>query len=160
VSEIADAATAFLLLGDHAAVDAAGKVNFLGAGWTITQIVQTGLTAPHSVLVMIDVPSKFYGDSVPVSLSLLDDTRQPVEPPGNPPIRMAQLAKIERPQMQGVALPQDLPARIQILMGFPMGLPLERGRKYTWQLEIDSTTKPDWETWFYVVGPPPQPVIG
>ncbi len=160
MSEIAEAATATIVLADYAAVDASNKVNLLGAGWTITQIIQTGATAPHAVVVFIDVPAKFYGQMVPVSLMLLDDAGRPVEPPGNPPIRIAQLAKVERPQLPGIYLPDDLPARIQVVMAFPMGIPLERGRKYKWQLEIDSATKPDWETWFCVAGPPPQPVIG
>lgn len=84
-----------------------------------------------------------------------------MELPGQPgAIRVAQLAKIERPSLPGTYLPSDVPSRIQMIMNFPNGLPLQPGRMYKWQLEIDSDSRPEWEASFFIIGPPPAPVMG
>ena len=161
MSELSDSAQARVLLGDFASVDPAGKITVIGAGWTVTGVGQLGGTAPNAVMAFIDVPSKFYGDSCSVELALFDDTGTPVNMPGQGAIRAAQIAKIERPSVPGApSLPPDFPSRIQILMNFPVGLPLAAGQRYTWRLQIDGNSRPDWEAYFYVLGPPPSPVIG
>ena len=71
MSAIAETARVSILLCDFAMVDRANKVNMLGAGWQITGLDRsTGSTAPHSVVVMVDVAPEHFGDSFAFELSL------------------------------------------------------------------------------------------
>jgi hypothetical protein len=163
VSELSDTAKAAVILSDHASADASGKINLLGANWQVTGVeATTGLTPSVSVLVLIEVLTKFYGESFAVSLTLLDDTGTPVpQAPGQPgALRGQQLAKAERPSLPGMHLPPGLPCKVQMLLNFPTGLPLQTGRMYKWQLEVDGNTRSDWEAPFFVAGQPPTPVLG
>jgi hypothetical protein len=161
VSDISDAAKACVILTDYSSQDASGKMNMLGANWGTTVITPTGMTPPQTVVVMIDVPARFYGQSFAFSLALNDEVGAPVELPGQSgALRVAQVVPVERPAVPGAILPDDLPAKLQIAMSFPTGLPLQAGRTYSWQLQIDGNTRPEWSTVFYVLGPRPAPVVG
>lgn len=153
-----------MLLADYAAVDAAQKINMLGLGWQVTGLQATGYSPGHTVVVLISVPSGYVGESFALSLSLRDSTNEIVQLPGPAgalqPFRLQQLAKVERPNVAGVHLPADLPGHIQLVLNLPQGLPLPAGRLYRWVLEIDGNTNPQWETGFFVAGPPPPTVLG
>jgi hypothetical protein len=47
-----------------------------------------------------------------------------------------------------------LPARAQLAIGFPIGLPLEPKRGYRWRVVIDGDTRDDWTESFIVVVAP------
>jgi hypothetical protein len=165
VSEVADAATAVVVLADYAAAEPpAGKINAIGVGWQITAIAPTGGTPPQTIVVLIDVPQSFAGEQVALTLSLRDATNNIVEVPqpdgSRQSVRIAQLAVINKPAVPGVALPRDMPARVQVVVALPTGLALQPGELYTWQLDIDGTRKPEWATSFYVVAPAPPAVLG
>lgn len=166
MSEIADNARVSILIGDFAATDAAGKVNVLGAGWQFAGIdAQTGMSAPHTLLVMVDIPPAHYNDSFALAAYLVDETDTPVEvpgPAGDPQaLRIQHLAKVEEPNLPGVVIRRKIvPAHIQMVVDFRGGLPLPPSHMYSWQVEIDGDARPTWRSSFYVVGPPPAPVIG
>jgi hypothetical protein len=71
---IVDDARAVLILADYIAVDAGGKINALGCGWTITAVQQTGVTAPQSLAFMIDLPGKYSGQEFSLAIELHDET--------------------------------------------------------------------------------------
>jgi hypothetical protein len=160
VSEISDSAQVAVLVADALSVDGSGKLNLLGGNFSLTSLQITGLTSSHSVVVLIDIPPKFYGDSFAFGLTLVDEADQPVELPGQGVLRVQQLVPVQRPSVQGAILPPTLPARAQIAMNFSSGLPLRPGQLYKWQVEIDGNKRPEWSTWFYILGPPPTPVLG
>lgn len=164
MSDLSENARVKVLHADYASQDASNKVNLLGANWTITAIQPTGLTPPQSVVVFVDVPPRFHGDNFAVSVTLVDETGDPVSAPGPTgemqALRIAQLARADRPIAPGVNLPSDLPGRFQMILNFANGIPLAPGARYRWRVEIDGNTHPQWEADFYVVAPPPPPVIG
>jgi hypothetical protein len=154
-----------VLLADYAVADASGKLNMLGAGFNITGLQATGLTPPQYVVTIVDVPARYIGQDFPVGLELKDDTNgQTVTVPGPTgnleALRIQQLAKADPPHVPGVYLPPTLWSRVQFVMGFPNGLPLQPGGLYHWRVEIEGQHRPGWSAHFHVAGPPPAPVFG
>lgn len=154
-----------VLLADYAIADAGGKLNILGAGFNISGIQPTGLTGPQYIVVMIDVPAKSIGQEFPLGLELRDDaTGKTVTvsgPTGDPDaLRVQQLVKAKPPHIAGVYLPSTLWSRVQMVMGFPNGLPLQPGGVYHWRAEVEGQHRPGWSAHFHVAGPPPPAVIG
>ena len=161
MSEISDKASVTVLLADFANADAVGKLNVIGGNWTITGLQPSGLTAPQSVVVMIDVPSTLAGQSFALAVVLADDTNNPVQLPGQPgTMRIQQLVQVQSPVLPGVQVPPDIPCKVQMCFGFANGIPLEGGRSYRWLVEIDTNSRPEWAATFFVAGAPPAPVIG
>lgn len=165
---------AILLLADYAAADASGKLNILGGGWQIANLLARGMTGPQHLLAIIDVPSRYLGEEFAISLSLFDELSgtvvriAPPPAPGAAPqedaekqaMRVQQLVKAEKPDVPGVRLPPDFPGRIQTVLGFPDGLPLPPNGQFSWRLEVDGTHLKHWRAHFITTGPPPPPVIG
>lgn len=160
---IGEEARACLILADYANADAAQKLNLLGGGWQVTGLMPSGLTGPQAVIAMIEVPPKFGGTEFPVSLSLVDESGAPVMMPtptgGQEQLRIAQMVKAEVPNVPGVLLQGKVWSRVQVILNFQTGLPLRPGQGYTWTMEIDGTTNPQWQVGFMVAGPP-QAVFG
>jgi hypothetical protein len=160
---VGDEARACLILADYANADAARKLNLLGGGWQVTGLMPTGLTGPQALVAMIEVPPRLAGTEFPVSLTLLDEGGNPVMVPtptgGQDALRIAQMAKAETPNVPGVLLQGKVWSRVQVILNFGNGLPLQPGQAYTWKLEIDGTHNPQWAASFLVAAPP-QPVLG
>lgn len=156
---------ASVILADYIGLDAAGKVNALGQGFTVTGVTPTGATPPMYVAALIDMPSASAGDQVALTLELRDESTDtlvtmPDEVGSANAVRIQQLVPVQRTQIPGVHLPNDLPCRVQTVLAFPMGLPLTPGHRFAWKLEVDGTRLKGWSAHFYVVAPPPGPVIG
>ncbi|WP_405070419.1 hypothetical protein OG558_12750 [Kribbella sp. NBC_01510] len=157
---------AVVLLADYAVADSGGKLNILGAGFTITAVQPTtGLTAAQYVVVMVDVPPRYVGEDFPLGVELRDEaTGQTVVmpgPTGNPDaLRVQQLVRAEPPQIAGVYLPTSLWSRVQLVLAFPNGLPLQPGGEYHWRVEVEAQHRQGWSAHFLVAGPPPPPVFG
>jgi hypothetical protein len=164
VTELSDNVRVNVLLADHASQDASNKVNLLGAGWFLTAVQQTGMTPPQAVVVFVDVPARFHGENFALSLTLVNEAGDPVSVPGPDgtmqSLRVQQLVHADRPALPGASLPADLSGRVQVILNFPNGVPVAPGALYRWRVEIDTNADPQWEASFYVVGPPPAPVIG
>jgi hypothetical protein len=145
--------------------DSAGKVNILGAGWQVTAIdPQTGATAPHAVVVSIDVAPEYYGDEFALEAALYGPTGELAEvpsPTGTAPLRIGQNVVANKPMIPGQALPNKiLWAHSQLVLNFPGGLALAAGAAYTWRVRIDNDDSRGWAATFFVAGPPQGPVIG
>lgn len=154
-----------IFLADFANTDSSQKVNALGAGFMITGLQPNGFTAPQSVTLLVDIPGRYAGDEMRVTLELRDErSNSIVTVPGpsgaNEALRIEQLAKVERMAIPGVWLPSDLWMRYQLQVGFQNGLPLAGGVGYVWHVEIDGQHRKDWTCRFYVPGPAPAPVFG
>jgi hypothetical protein len=167
-----------LVLADYANTDASGKVNLIGGGWQITNIMPNGMTGPQYLLTLIDVPARHLGEEFATGWSLFDEktgsvVRMPAAPPGQvvPPgpsglgaptqaLRVQQLVKAEKPSIPNLHLPPDFQGRIQTILAFPEGLPLSPNGQFSWRLEVDGTHLKHWRVTFITAGPPPPPVIG
>lgn len=171
MSEVSEAATVRLLLADYAVADPAAKINALGAGLTVMGInVTSGLTAGFSLIVQIGVPSTLYNAECSVEVLLEDSGGGLVGVPlatGLPqqstqPIRIGQVVRFDPPRLPApVSMPSSyLPARVQFVLNFTMGLPLMPGQGYGWRVKLDDASRDDWVEKFVVIGPPTGPVIG
>lgn len=165
MSQLAEDARVTLLIADYVGVDASNKVNALGAGFTMTGVNPTGLTPPMHLVVLIDIPSKYAGQDFALLLELRDDKAgkavQVTGPNGTlEALRIQQVARGDRPQVQGAHVPDSVPVRVQVAMAFPGGLPLAANNSYTWRVELDGQHRKGWDVTFHVLGPPPPPVFG
>ena len=154
-----------VILADYISVDASGKLTAVGAGFTISGLQESGLTAPQHLGIIVSVPSRQAGREFALSASLRDeDTQQVVMvpgPSGEPQaLRIAQLVKAPVPAASGVYLPDSVCATTQIVLAFQNGLPLTVGRNYAWHVDVDGSSRNGWSARFYVPGPHPAPVIG
>jgi len=166
MSTLGDAARINLLLSDYAAADAANKINVLGLGWQVTRILpETGLTAPHALVVTIDVPPGFAGDEFSFEVGLYDTGGDLVEAPGPSgepaPIRIGQAIVTEAPVFQGHYVPKgEVWCHNQAVINFAGGLPLAVGNTYEWRVSIDGNHDERWTMSLHVAGSAPGPVIG
>src|SRR5436305_7562443 len=75
------------------ATDPSGKVNLLGAGWNVTQVLPTGGTPDSVVAVFIEVPWDLCNRELGLTLELLDQDQHPVAvqtPAGPSAVRVGQ----------------------------------------------------------------------
>ena len=163
--DLYDAARVVVLLADYIAVDSNGKLTAVGAGFTLTGLQQDGHTAPMHVAVIVDVPGELIGQDFSLGIGLRDDADgQPVLVPGQSgslePLQVAQVMRAQPPAVPGMQVPPHVPGRVQVVLGFPQGLPLEQGHTYRWSVELDGRTRPEWSTAFHVPSPAPGPVFG
>ena len=162
---LADAAHVTVLLADYIAADTAGKLTAVGAGFSVSPLQPEGRTPPMHVAVLVDVNSEHLGQDFSLSMSLRDaEDGSPVlvdGPSGEPEaMQIAQVMRAQAPSVPGAHLPSTLPGRVQMVLGFPQGLPLAPGRTYRFAIEIDGHARPEWSASFHVPGPPPGPVFG
>lgn len=162
---VLDDAQVTVLLADYVAVDAAGKLTAVGAGFSLTPLQPDGHTPPMHIAVLVDVPPKHVGQDFSLSLSLRDaESGDPVLVPGpsgeHEPLQIAQVMRAQPPNAPGMHLPSTLPGRVQIVLGFIQGLPLQAGRTYRFAVELDGRSRPEWSASFHVPGAPPGPVFG
>lgn len=159
-------ARVLVFLADYAAPDGGGKLNAIGVAFNLAGVQPGGVTAPQHLAVIVDVPKKYIGVEFPLLIELRrDDTNEVVTiagPSGAPDsLRIQQLVKAEPIQTPpGAYIPDDVGSRVQFVMNFPAGLPLQGGVSYTWRVELEGQHRPGWDAKFHVVGPPPPPVIG
>lgn len=160
-----DQARVTVLLADYVAVDSSGKLTAVGAAFTLTGLQPDGHTPPVHVAVLVDVPGSHVGHDFALGVSLVDDASgQPVLVPGpngeSEALRVAQVVQAQAPSIPGMVVPANVPGRVQLVLGFPQGLPLEIGHSYRWSVELDGQTRPEWSAWFHVPAQAPGPVFG
>lgn len=160
-----DQARVTVLLADYIAVDAAGKLTAVGAAFTLTGLQPDGHTPPMHLAVLVDVPGTLVGQDFSMSVSLNDaDSGAPVlvaGPTGDAePLRIAQVMRAQAPNLPGLQVPASVPGRVQVVLGFPAGLPLQVGHSYRWSVELDGSSRPEWSVTFHVPAPAPGPVFG
>lgn len=167
MSTISDDARVQLFMADYAAIDASNKINALGVGFQITVVQPSGHTAPQTVVVLLEVPTKHVGEDCTFELKLLDSAGDVVGAPGPTgdlmPLRFGQSITLEQPAftLPGLRFPREaVRTRNQLVANFQMGLPLAVGQSYEWRVFIDTVSKPDWAISFYVPGPAGSLVVG
>lgn len=167
MSGIFDAASASILIADYASIDGGSKINAIGLGIQVTQLLpQTNGTGAMYVVALIDVPRKYAGQKAVLGIELrnLSDGNSAVKVQGPTgqfeSLRVQHEFEVAHPQLPGFSLPDDGFARVQIAMGFPNGLPLQPLKTYAWKLSIDGQSRQSWRAVFSVASHPPNPVFG
>lgn len=157
-----------VLVGDYVGVDPAGKLNLIGAGFTLLGAMDpmSGATNPFALAVVIEAPKKYVGQDVAVTIELRDEAAdtavQMAGPSGQAEaLRISQLVRFEKPASPpGMTVPEGLPTRLQFNVAFANGLPLKPGVLYAWRVSLDNQTRWQWAARFAIPGPPPGPVFG
>jgi hypothetical protein len=162
---LVESARVTVLVADYVSVDSAGKLTAVGAGFMLTALQPDGQSPPQHLAVLVEVPNAESGHDFALGVSLIDETTgQPVlvpGPSGEPEaLRLAQVVQAQAPALQGMLVPSGVPGRVQLVLAFPQGLPLEVGHSYRWSVEVDGQTQPGWSAWFHVPSPAPGPVFG
>jgi hypothetical protein len=133
-----------------------GKVGVLGGAWIHTATP----TPPQGVVVVVEVPGEHLNEEFALELSLHGE-HTPVLLPDpltgdERPLRVAQnLVAVSIPGM-----PRKAPNRAHFVVNMAPGLPLLPDHVYTWRVQVDGESRPDWATSFYVRQEPAGPVVG
>jgi len=161
VSWISDVATVHVLMADYASIDQSGKLNVIGGGISIVA-APTGaaLTSSFYLMVFISVPADARSQKFVVGVSLTDGSGAIVTAPGeakHPLVDVSQPVEFARPEIPAHYLFPDvgrlnelLKGRLQLVTGFPVGLPLASGRGYEWRIALDGVTRDEWVHRFVV----------
>jgi hypothetical protein len=162
-----DDALVQVLLADYIGIDAGGKFNLIGQGFQYTAIQPSGVSNPMFILAIVDVPSRYVGTQVSVSLELIDLTENgsfklPAATGRPEALRAEQMFDINPPVIAapGFQAPRNMSARAQMVMGFPNGLPLSPGKDYEWRVLVDGQRRKGWVARFHVLAPVPPMVFG
>jgi hypothetical protein len=161
-----DDAHVTVVIADYIGVDASGKINVVGGGWTTAGAQPNGFSAAQYLAILVDIASGHVGEEFTLTVALhAADSGETITVPGPSgtaeALRVQQLSRVEAPPAQpGMYVPSSMFSRVQLMVAFPNGLPLAAGRRYSWRVEIDGAGRPDWRADFLVAGPPPNPVVG
>jgi hypothetical protein len=145
-----------VILADTGSEDPAGKLNLLGAGWTVTPVARNGLTGDCAVAVMLEVPWEKCNRQIEVTLELVNEDGAVVVLPtagGEVPLRVTQKVVVSAPP----GAPNGSPGYNNLLAKFQGGLPLQPGIWYAWRVTVDDESRDDWLARFFVqrVASPP-----
>jgi hypothetical protein len=168
MSDLSDTARVQIFLADHAVPDPTNKINALGIGYQYAVLNVGGFTAPCAVVVIAEFPVNAVGEDCAVELALYNDANELVSAPGlmgdaTTPVRFAENVTLQQPQVAvpGLRFPRDaIWPRHQLVAAFQNGLPLAVGMGYEWRVSIDTVTRPDWASGFYVPAPSGGLVVG
>jgi hypothetical protein len=128
-----------MMLADYAQV-ADGKMNVIGAGWTVTG----PQPAPFAIALLLEVPWNLANVQHQFRMELIDLDGVPVAPLGSDePIVIEGQFEIGRPA--GTRTGTALPFMAALNSG---PLPLEPGGDYEWRLAIDGETREEWRLAF------------
>ena len=130
-----------MLLADHAQA-AEGKLNIIGAGWTV---VGPG-PAPFAIAILFEVPWDRANEQHHFRLELVGSDGAPVlteTAGGEEPLVIEGQFEVGRPP--GVKRGTPLPFPLAINMG-PQ--PIPPGGRYEWRLTVDQESHEDWRLVF------------
>lgn len=116
-----------------------GKFYMLGGGWSVIGPDPS----PFGIAMKLDVAWTEMETPHHWELFLLDEDGHEVvvdTPDGPQPIEMRGDFQLARPP----ELAEGSPVSIPIALNLP-GLPLEKGKRFSWRLSIDGETDPSWE---------------
>ena len=130
-----------MLLADHAQA-AEGKLNIIGAGWTVVGPAP----APFAIAILFEVPWDRANEEHAFRLELVDSDGIPVlvpTPDGEEPLMIEGQFEVGRPP--GVKRGTALPFPLALNMG-PQ--PIAPGGRYEWRLTVDEESDEDWRLAF------------
>jgi hypothetical protein len=130
-----------MLLADHAQASE-GKLNIIGAGWTVVGPDP----APFAIAILFEVPWDRANEEHAFRLELVDTDGNPVlvpTPEGEEPLMIQGQFEVGRPP--GVKRGTALPFPLALNMG-PQ--PIAPGGRYEWRLTVDEESDEDWRLAF------------
>jgi hypothetical protein len=133
---------ATLLLADYAQV-AEGKLNVIGAGWSVTGPLPT----PFALALLIQVPWDRANERHSFRLELVDSDGEAVTVPlpegGEGPLVIEAGFEVGRPP----GLKRGTPLEVPLAINLPPQ-PFEPGRRYEWRLTINDESDENWRAAF------------
>jgi hypothetical protein len=136
-----------LLLGDHARA-AEGKLDVLGAGWTVTGPDPSSF----GIGILMEARPGEFGHEHELLLELVDEDGRlvPIPDGDEPMLRVQFQAQIVPPPGHPAPLPVVLPVAFNAA-----NMPLPAGRKLEFRLWLDGETKESWRLPFSTRESPP-----
>jgi hypothetical protein len=148
-----------LVLADMGQNDSTGKLNILGAGWSVTAVGPTGVTPDSALAIFLEAPWDRCNQPLEVVLDLVSDDEEPVNismGETRTPVRLAHtLVAVPAP-----GAPNGSPGFVSFLLNLRGGLPLAPGNWYKWRATVDKEHEDLWEARFYVQRQPTVPTFG
>lgn len=130
-----------MMLADHAQASE-GKLNIIGAGWTVIGPAP----APFAIAILFEVPWDRANEQHDFRLELVDSDGDAVlmpTPDGEQPLVIEGQFEVGRPP--GVKRGTPLPFPLALNMG---PHPLAPGGRYEWRLTVDEESDEDWRLAF------------
>jgi hypothetical protein len=151
----------YILLADKGTNNAAhGTLNLLNVGWSVTHTAPGQPTPDQAVALFIEASWDECNKPFHFALELRTADGDLVMVPainGQQALRVEQQLTV--PSISGA--PNGTPGRISMLIEIQGGgLPLVPGQTYRWIVHIDGKTDEQWQTSFFVAGPPSPPLLG
>lgn len=148
-------------MADYASVDHLGKLDTVGANVNIVgSPADSPLTSSFYVVVLVSVPEGGHDQRCDFELCLTDESGAVVVAPGEaeqPVVQLRQAVTFSSPTIPENfsfaaedRLSELLGARLQLVAGFPIGLPLAGGQGYKWRITIDGVARDEWGYKFIV----------
>jgi hypothetical protein len=169
VGSIADTAKVAVVVAEFAVADPLGKLNMIGGAFQAIQRVvagpgQPGVLPAMTVVVLVELPPEHHNQQYPLGLALKDERDKTVEVPGavggtSQALRIQQLVTAAPPSYPGLDQ-KRLWNRVQFVLNIQAGVPVEAGTVYSWVVEIDGHTRPEWRATFYVLPDQAKAVLG
>ncbi|GMA33422.1 hypothetical protein [Litorihabitans aurantiacus] len=147
MSVVAEHAVVSIQVADFAMAEPGGKATIVGSGISVlTHTAGKASTTRFSVVVEIEVPYDLLPQDFPIEVALVDGAGGLVSPGGGQPLRIAQLASVERPQRTaGLSYPREaLRGRTRMVVDFAQGLPLPADAAYAWRVLVDGDETRSW----------------
>jgi hypothetical protein len=148
-----------VILADMGQNDPSGKLNILGAGWSVTGVQANGLSPNSALAIFIEVPWDKCNRELELVIELLSEDGEPVMlplPEGLQPLRIAHKVVITTPP----GAPNGSDGHHAELVNLVGGLPLSPGTWYRWRVSIDDEHREGWEAKFFVRRQPTAPSFG
>lgn len=164
MSALTSGAAGQLIIADYVNIDSAGKVNIIGGGIHMIGFdPENGVTAPFALFASVSAKLIAGEDNAAaVEIVLVDSDGQAVDlpgPAGPQKMRIAQNVEFGHVLQPGMpSLPAGFPARHNMAMNFPNGLPLALGKSYEWVIQMDHELIA--KVSFFVPGIRDAPVVG
>jgi hypothetical protein len=161
-------------MADYAAIEETSrKPNVLGADLQVLIGAPAPLpeaqarlvnTPPFAIFVNVAVPPELAGEEFVLSVDLRDALGELVNMPGGTDadkLRITQIVRVDDSPSAGLGIPRrTLWPRFNLAISFANGLQLVGGQAYRWVLQIDGSSREEWETDFFLTGPPVPPLLG
>lgn len=160
MSEVSASAHVTFVVADYMAVGPQSKLTFVGAGISFVSVdPMSGQSAPLSICATATFHPKFVGESPQVVLTLETEDGAVLELPARADQLEGQPVRVEvgsatplaQTVIDGFEIPADaIRPKVNVLMQFQNGLPLQPGHRYVWRITIDGETRDDWTESIYV----------
>lgn len=153
--EPAQAVKVTILLADRGLAPPNMGPSLLNVGWNGTALLPNGVLPPATIAVFFSFPYSMLNRDVSMLLELLDDDGRRAEAvfgPGAPPQPVFFEQTLRVTGIPGS--PNGSPGSGSTILEMPPTIVAKPGTWYKWRVAIEGSSRPEWETLFWVAPRP------